>query len=112
MTMRILPALVFGIVVSGPVVGQAVNQAQSAGIVEGREGETLVIAAGSSDAVHRTYRLHNLGDGDVSIGAGASYFDLSPGNTLDYMVSADALQVTFRDAAELEFHLIAIAPAP
>ena len=109
--MRILPALTLCLFAT-PALSQAVNEAQSVGVVEGEAGETLVIAAGRSDAIHRTYRLQNLGDGDVSIGSGDAFFDLSPGNTLDYMISDAVLQVTFRENAEVEFHLIAISPAP
>lgn len=108
MPLRALPALIFCGLAS-PILAQAVSSEQLMGTLEGAEGETLVVAAGVSDTVYRTYRIFNLGDGTVSVGAGESFVDLTSGNVLDFMVSDAALQVTFQDASELEYQLVAIA---
>ena len=107
MTLRILPALALCLFAT-TVQGQSVNPEQYVGAVEGREGDTMVVAAGASETVFRTYRIYNIGDGTVSVGAGENFVDLAAGNALDFMVSDSTLQVTFQDASELEYHLVAI----
>ena len=110
MNMRVLPALLCSLALAAPVAAQSVTPDQPPGLIEGREGEALVLAAGSAAGIVRSYRVQNLGDGDVSVGAGDEFYDLRAGNTLDFLVGTAPLQATFRDDAELEFFLIALSP--